>query len=370
MVKRKANDGKTKLKKKRKVVVEPKEEPVVLPPVSRSSEDPIPKKVKWTNKQRVLVFSTRGISYRDRHLMEDLKTLLPHARPDSKMEKKDSLFVVNEICDMKNCNKCILLEGRRKRDLYMWISNVPNGPSCKFLVQSVFTMGELKLTGNCLKGSRPLLSFDQHFSSKPHLALMKELIVQTFSTPYHHPKSQPFIDHVFTFSYLDGRIWFRNYQIVEEDGSLAEVGPRFVLFPIKIFEGSFGGPTLWEEPHFVSPAKVRRQFKLASANKYIARVQQKIVQEESKPEVSYNLKPLDDIFTKDAEEILKNDENQAEQVEVKVRPPKKIKQKVKPTVLAKKVGVKGKKLKGKNVKSKKVKKVVHSKKKKNVQVSI
>ncbi|XP_046407859.1 ribosome biogenesis protein BRX1 homolog [Ischnura elegans] len=365
MAKRPVSEKKKKAIKKRKVVVEAEEEPAV-PPISRSSEDPIPKKVKWTNKQRVLVFGTRGISYRDRHLMEDLKMLLPHSKPDSKMEKKDSFFVVNEICDMKNCNKCILFEGRKKRDLYMWISNTPQGPSCKFLVQSVFTMGELKLTGNCLKGSRPLLSFDEHFSSKPHLALMKELIVQTFSTPYHHPKSQPFIDHVFTFSYLDGRIWFRNYQIVEEDGSLAEVGPRFVLFPIKIFEGSFGGQTLWEEPNFVSPAKIRRQLKLSSSTKYISRVHQKIAQEESKPAVSYNLKPLDDIFSKDVDEVLKNDEIQPEPEEIAVIPPKKVKKKLKPTVLAKK-GVHQTKIKKQKASSKKDKgkKFNNGKKRKN-----
>lgn len=48
--------------------------------------------------------------------------------------------------------------------------------------------------------------------------------LQIFGTPNHHPKSQPFFDHVFTFSVSDNRIWFRNYQILEEDGSLAEIG--------------------------------------------------------------------------------------------------------------------------------------------------
>ena len=58
--------------------------------------------------------------------------------------------------------------------------------------------------------------------------------MQIFGVPNHHPKSQPFFDHVFTFSVADDRIWFRNFQIVEEDGALAEIGPRFVLNPIKV----------------------------------------------------------------------------------------------------------------------------------------
>ena len=32
--------------------------------------------------------------------------------------KKEPMFVVNEIAEMKNCNKCILFESRRKTDLF------------------------------------------------------------------------------------------------------------------------------------------------------------------------------------------------------------------------------------------------------------
>ena len=53
---------------------------------------------------------------------------------------------------------------------------------------------------------------------------MKELFTQIFGTPCNHPKSQPFIDNVYTFSISDNRVWFRNYQIVEESGSLTEIG--------------------------------------------------------------------------------------------------------------------------------------------------
>lgn len=78
----------------------------------------------------------RGINHRHRHLMEDIKKLMPHHKTESKMERSKNLYVVNEISEMKNCNKCILFEGRKMRDLYMWISNIPNGPSAKFLVEN------------------------------------------------------------------------------------------------------------------------------------------------------------------------------------------------------------------------------------------
>lgn len=83
-----------------------------------------------------MVVATRGINHRNRHLMEDLKKLMPHHRPESKIERCKSLQVVNEICEARHCNKCILFEGRRKQDLYLWMSNVSSGPSVKFLIEN------------------------------------------------------------------------------------------------------------------------------------------------------------------------------------------------------------------------------------------
>ena len=77
----------------------------------------------------------------------------------------------------------------------------------------VHTMAELKLSGNHLKGSRAVLSFDAAFDQQPHLQLMKEMFTQSFATPRRHPKSKPFHDHVISFHFLDNRIWLRNYQV-------------------------------------------------------------------------------------------------------------------------------------------------------------
>ncbi|XP_076139873.1 ribosome biogenesis protein BRX1 homolog [Alosa pseudoharengus] len=272
---------------------------------------------KWKNKERVLVFSSRGINFRTRHLMQDLRTMMPHAKADTKMDRKDKLFVVNEVCEIKNCNKCIYFEAKKKQDLYMWIANVPHGPSAKFLVQNVHTLAELKMTGNCLKGSRPLLSFDPQFDSVPHYSLLKELFIQTFSTPQYHPKSQPFVDHVFTFTIADNRIWFRNYQIIEEDASLVEIGPRFVLNLIKIFQGSFGGPTLYENPHFQSPNMQRRMVRLALAAKHRERQLVREIQKAKRMETKEVLKEdvTDDVFDTPAPE-------KPVEIELEAPPPK------------------------------------------------
>lgn len=114
-----------------------------------------------------------------------------------------------------------------------------------------------------------------------HWSLIRSL--QIFAVPKTARRAKPFVDHVVSFSIADNRVWFRNYQIVhnapvdlsapiaglseqdlaaqlasqlankgkkskhaEDSISMNEIGPRFVLTPIKIFEGSFGGAVVWE----------------------------------------------------------------------------------------------------------------------------
>ena len=255
---------------------------------------------KWKNKQRVLFLPFRGLSYRDRHLMKDLISLMPHSKTESKMRRGESLYSANEVAEMKNCNKVLLFEGRKKGDLYMWMSDTARGPSAKFQVENVHTAAQLKMTGNCLKGSRPLLSFDMAFNApdKPHLQILKELFVQTFGIPKNYPKSQPFYDRVYTFSLIDDKIWFRHYQILpEEDGSLAEIGPRFVLNPIKVFNSSFSGETLWENPRYMTPTASRQLLKKMKAGKYLQNVTSKAAYEASRPtESTYKVDKTDEVF--------------------------------------------------------------------------
>ena len=46
------------------------------------------RKTKHINRQRLLVISSRGITYRHRHLIQDLLALLPHARKEPKFDSK------------------------------------------------------------------------------------------------------------------------------------------------------------------------------------------------------------------------------------------------------------------------------------------
>jgi ribosome biogenesis protein BRX1 len=204
MLKRKTESG----EKKKKVRREPEENSV--PTASSQVEIAIPAPTSsrpvYTNRQRILLIASRGINARYRHLLEDLKKLLPHHKKDNKLDAKNNIQAINEIAEMNSCNQVLYLECRKKQDLYLHLARTPNGPSVKFHVVNIHTMDELKLTGNAMIGSRPLLNFDKNFDGSPQMMLIKSLLSEAFGTPNGHPKSKPFVDRVMCFYLLKNKI--------------------------------------------------------------------------------------------------------------------------------------------------------------------
>ena len=246
----------------------------------------------YVNKQRCLVLSSRGPTAQFRHLLDDVRKLLPHHKKEVKLDARDQLQKeINMICEVKSCNSCIFFEYHKHQDLFMWVSKTPQGPSAKFHVLNIHTIDELKLTGNSLLGSRPVLSFDKTFDTQPHYKLLKEMFTQVFGTPLGHPKSKPFVDHVMTFSIADDKILFRNYQIIDKGRSkkdiegdvrkaasthdLLEIGPRFVLNLVKVFSGSFGGQTLFANANYQTPNRTRQLEKKRKGAKFATRQEAK-----------------------------------------------------------------------------------------------
>lgn len=113
------------------------------------------------NRQRVLILSSRGVTYRylpllllllfqstrsrtpfsykknrHRHLLNDLHALLPHSRKDAKFDTKTKLYQLNELAELYNCNNVLFFEARKAKDLYLWMSKPPNGPTVKLHVQN------------------------------------------------------------------------------------------------------------------------------------------------------------------------------------------------------------------------------------------
>lgn len=304
------NNNKAELEKKKKIrKVKMMDDKIVEEREKREEEKA--NIVPYVNKQKVLVFCSRGITARYRHLMEDFRALLPHHRKEVKHDSKKHLFEINGLADLKGCNSVFYFEVKKKKDLYLWATKTPNGPSAKFLVTNVHTMDELQLTGNCLKGSRPILSFGNEFEKTPQLQFVKELFTQMFGSPKGHPKTKPFIDHVFHFSILDHKIWFRCYQITDSTTDkkerarlekindptltqLVEIGPRMVLTLVKIFDGGFGGRPLYENPYYVSPNKMRSELAKKHGSKYVARK----LSQANREEVKREFVPMKDPFAK------------------------------------------------------------------------
>jgi ribosome biogenesis protein BRX1 len=144
-----------------------------------------------------------------------------------------------------------------------------------------------------LKGGRGTVvfdkSFDQEMEGQQHQSLIREMLRGVFCVPNKGVRGmKPFIDRVIGVYGLDGKIWIRVYEIREgepdksskeslkdslkdSDVSLVEVGPRFVLTPVVILEGSFGGPVIFENKQFVSPNQLRSEARVKRAGRYASR---------------------------------------------------------------------------------------------------
>ena len=218
----------------------------------------------WINKTRTLIVASRGVSHQERHLVNDLINLIPNSKKECKIERDIASEELNNICYMHSCKFCIYFE-HRKRELVMWLFKSPGGPLAKFAVTNIHALNEIKLMGNCIKYSRPLLSFDKSFEEHEHLKLIKEMLIQTFNSPKGHPKTKPFYDHQICFYNIDDQIFIRVYQILneikekftnadqEDKIQLLEIGPRFSLKLIRIFSDSLGGKTLYLNKNYIAP---------------------------------------------------------------------------------------------------------------------
>ncbi|KKA17203.1 60S ribosome biogenesis protein Brx1, partial [Rasamsonia emersonii CBS 393.64] len=115
------------------------------------------------------IISLTRFNARHRHLLTDLMALLPHTHKESKLDTKKNggyNLLLNDLAELHSCNVVFFLEARKRgQDLYLWLSLPPNGPTIKFHVTNIHTMGEMGtgFAGNCLKGGRGLVVFDRSF---------------------------------------------------------------------------------------------------------------------------------------------------------------------------------------------------------------
>ena len=106
-------------------------------------------------------------------------------------------------------------------------------------------------------GARTVLVFDPQFKTTVERRVVRELLTRLFSTPRGGAdgastsgEAAALVEHVMSFSWLDGRVWMRVYRMcrnVAGTDDLEEIGPRIVLNPMRVIASGFGGAVLRDE---------------------------------------------------------------------------------------------------------------------------
>jgi len=99
---------------------------------------------------------------RHRHLLNDLYSLLPHSRKESKLDTKTKLYQLNELAELYNCNNVLFFEARKGKDLYVWMSKPPNGPTVKMHLQNCKPISTMSYETGCTLAGTNLLFREQY----------------------------------------------------------------------------------------------------------------------------------------------------------------------------------------------------------------
>ncbi|KAL8272735.1 hypothetical protein Esti_003285 [Eimeria stiedai] len=221
---------------------------------------------RWLNKQRVLVLGSRGLTARTRLLLDDWKRLLPHHKAENKWEKKEKLQNITELCQLRSCNSVLYLE-QRKNDALLHIAKVPLGPTFIARLMNGFEFGLRcgSLGFDCglwfaVSGDFARVAFVWELSSAlaPPLGVFSRVRITStmeafegaFLTGLEEQEVQGSgrRTHVARGRGCHCRWSFRIAPLVLGEGGDAnnphrqtyiEIGPRFVMDPVKILEGSF-----------------------------------------------------------------------------------------------------------------------------------
>ena len=80
------------------------------------------------------------------------------------------------------------------------------------------------------------------------------------------------------------------------DSELVEIGPRFVMTPIRIFSGALYGATLWQNKDYISPNEVRRAMRKKEGRQTLRKVIAKQKRIEHVEENQAVKDPVRDVF--------------------------------------------------------------------------
>ncbi|EOB12704.1 Brix domain-containing protein 2 [Nosema bombycis CQ1] len=177
----------------------------------------------------VLILSSRGANSNTRYLIKDICKFIK-CEEEIKYDIKSDLKGLIELMDLHSTKHIIYFE-TTKRNEAVWVAG-REGPSVKFNVFNIFTMGSLKFPVNCFKETGHVLLFSEDFDMIDELKIVKSLFTNVFD-------SNEVKERALCFFYVDSKIWIRNYVISEKE--LQEIGPRMVLEIDTILKGCYSG---------------------------------------------------------------------------------------------------------------------------------
>lgn len=214
---------------------------------------------QWLNRQRTLFIASKGLSMKEKEFFKDLVHMTATAKTDSKLEKRNIKSQIEFACRSKHASNFLYFEKRADR-LMLHGGKFPHGPTVRYLILSIVPCKDFKFHGNALRYSRPVLSFSSEFESIEELKLFRYLMVDCFNCPKNHPKAQPFVDRVWSFSFDREKsvILIRHHQIFRNSKSeteLVEIGPRVEMQISSIISGFFEGELLYKNDNFISKSE-------------------------------------------------------------------------------------------------------------------
>jgi ribosome biogenesis protein BRX1 len=175
-------------------------------------------------------------------ISQDLHNILPDSKISNNITSKDYFYEL-EYNTMTQKNVSMIFLKYKKKNSYLLISNTFYCLTYQLTLLNVCTCEDFRFLGNCQKWSKSILMFDENFNEKPHLIILKPLLIEIFTSKSRNKLSEPVIDNVISFVYYKSKILLRIYQIKylknaynskkKNNIVLLEIGPRITFLPIK-----------------------------------------------------------------------------------------------------------------------------------------
>lgn len=247
-----------------------------------------------------LMLRNRGLLHTAYQIFDDVHKFIPHAKKECAVPPDEVRFLDVTARD-RHCDTIVLFEAKHRKvpECYMWIAGAENGPTISFFLKETRCMAELRGLGNCMRGSRPLIFFDQAFNDGGIYEMSKLMLTRMFSVPYQDKHSKPFVDHTISFYRVKNSIIMRHYQIQWSEGEepvLVEIGPRIKMVPVVVLAGTFKGNKIWENLKFESPYKKQKKDRIAKSKKKLMIRDAQAEREEKKLSIPKEEDPMNGLF--------------------------------------------------------------------------